>query len=184
MKTIGNDIFTVVEDPDRVELFKKLVNEDNVNSLEECTKHNLLQLAIAYDNVIGAEHVIAKGIDINFRDRQKDTALHFCASYYNQFPKDVLYLAKLLLEKGANVNVYNKWGNSPLIDSIHAIKNYELVKLFLKYGADYEKANNYGCSPLSLALASNDSELLELFRLQSQKDSELWELFKQQSEKE
>ena len=40
MKTIGNDIFTVVKDPDRVELFKKLVNEDNVNSLNDCTKHN------------------------------------------------------------------------------------------------------------------------------------------------
>ena len=59
MKTIGNNIFTVVEDPDRVELFKKLVNEDNVNSLNDCTKHNLLQLAIANDNVIGAEHLIA-----------------------------------------------------------------------------------------------------------------------------
>lgn len=66
MKTIGNDIFTVVKDPDRVELFKKLVNEDNVNSLNDCTKHNLLQLAIANDNVIGAEHLIAKGIDINY----------------------------------------------------------------------------------------------------------------------
>ena len=101
MKTIGNDIFTVVKDPDRVELFKKLVNEDNVNSLNDCTKHNLLQLAIAYDNVIGAEHLIAKGLDINYHNTGKETALHFCAMYYWRYHKDVLYITDLLLKKGA-----------------------------------------------------------------------------------
>ena len=98
MKTIGNDIFTVVKDPDRVELFKKLVNEENVNYIDECTKHNLLQLAIANDNVIGAEHLIAKGIDINYQNKGKETALHFCAMYYWRYHKDVLYIT-MMLEK-------------------------------------------------------------------------------------
>ena len=87
MKTIGNDIFTVVEDPDRVELFKKLVNEENVNYIDECTKHNLLQLAIANDNVIGAEHLIAKGIDINYQNKGKETALHFLCNVLLAIPQ-------------------------------------------------------------------------------------------------
>ena len=133
MKTIGNDIFTVVKDPDRVELFKKLVNEDNVNSLNDCTKHNLLQLAIANDNVIGAEHLIAKGIDINYQNKGKETALHFCAMYYWRYPKDVLYITDLLLKKGAKTNLYDKWGNFPLW---YAVTMYghdvEFIKLLLK----------------------------------------------------
>ena len=170
MKTIGNDIFTVVEDPDRVELFKKLVNEDNVNSLNDCTKHNLLQLAIAYDNVIGAEHLIAKGIDINYQNKGKETALHFCAMYYWRYHKDVLYITDLLLKKGAKTNLYDKWGNFPLW---YAVTMYghdvEFIKLLLKYGAGC-MVNKNGITLMSIASQRSYDEILELCKQQSEKE--------------
>ena len=169
MKTIGNDIFTVVEDPDRVELFKKLVNEENVNYIDECTKHNLLQLAIANDNVIGAEHLIAKGIDINYQNRDKWTALYFCAFYYKLYP-NAIEIANTLLKKGAKVNLYDKWGNFPLW---YAVTMYghdvEFIKLLLKYGAGC-MVNKNGITLMSIASQRGYDEILELCKQQSEKE--------------
>lgn len=171
MKTIGNDIFTVVEDPDRVELFKKLVNEENVNYIDECTKHNLLQLAIANDNVIGAEHLIAKGIDINYQNRDKWTALYFCAFYYKLYP-NAIEIANTLLKKGAKVNLYDKWGNTPMwyaFTSYSYNSNTDFIKLLLKYGAEY-LINKNGITLMSIASQRGYDEILELCKQQSEKE--------------
>ena len=52
--------------------------------------------------------LLKRGIDINKLDSNNRSPLECCCEYNR------IYIAKLLLEKGANVNSIDRWGNNPL----------------------------------------------------------------------
>jgi ankyrin repeat protein len=64
-----------------------------------------------------------------------------------------LSVAKLLLSRGANPNVGDFQGKTPLH---HAIEKQDLpfIDLLLKYGANLRQPNNAGQTPFALALKS------------------------------
>jgi ankyrin repeat protein len=53
------------------------------------------------------------------------------------------YLAKILLENGANVNFHSKQGNGSTSSLVYSYisNNYELFQIFLKYGANLKDLN-------------------------------------------
>ncbi|XP_042010751.1 integrin-linked protein kinase 1-like isoform X2 [Salvia splendens] len=76
----------------------------------------------------GIKELLTSGVDVNFRDIDDRTALHVAAC---QGFGDV---AKLLLENGANVDLKDRWGGTPLADAIH-YKNHDVIELLEKHGA-------------------------------------------------
>jgi ankyrin repeat protein len=72
-----------------------------------------------------------KGVDINYRDKNGGTALMAACHWGNND------IAKILLEKGADVNLgtNNQFFTSPLL-SAYFKKNLELVNILLQYNAD------------------------------------------------
>ncbi|EPS58776.1 hypothetical protein M569_16037, partial [Genlisea aurea] len=76
----------------------------------------------------GIKELIAAGTDVNFRDIDHRTALHVAAC---QGYEDV---ALLLLENGAEVDIEDRWGSTPLADAIH-YKSHKVIKLLEKWGA-------------------------------------------------
>ncbi len=87
------------------------------------------------------------------------TALH--AAVASRRPETALALARLLLAHGANPNVRQQGGWTP----IHAAAmngNMELVKLLLSNGADPTAANDEGKAPYDLAVGGGHDAVADL----------------------
>jgi uncharacterized protein len=107
--------------------------------------------------------LIHRGADIKARDRRNQTVLSFdWYSYRN--PVSVFYPGdqpfsyqnlrtnvRALLDHGAEVNVTNKMGRTPLMNAVVHAKDLELVKILLEAGANPAVTNKHGESALWLA---------------------------------
>lgn len=96
--------------------------------------------------------------DINMTDGDSWTCLHETSIRTCQFTG----ITELLLQNGANPNLRDKKGETPLHGAVlfHLV---DTIKLLLKYNADYDISNNTHVSPLKLATLLKDNEILLLF---------------------
>lgn len=72
---------------------------------------------------------------------------------------------EILMAHGANVNVKNNSGNTPLYSEFFGRPRRDIVLLFLNHGIDYNSKNNYGKSVKDLALETGDQSIIELFEI-------------------
>ena len=85
--------------------------------------------------------------DVNHQDDDGWTALHFAAQNRH------LKIVDLLLKSGANPNLTNSHGNSPLFPAVmNARGNFDIICLLLSAGANPTHKNNHGKSPYDVAL--------------------------------
>jgi len=107
------------------ELVKKILskNPGTINNVEKETGFTPLHQAMTYGWEEMAEYLILKGADPNIQDKYGDTALHLAGS-----AKEV----KLLLKKGARINLKNKKGLTPLESAVKQ-KNKEKVEILRKW---------------------------------------------------
>src|SRR5690606_6656821 len=82
---------------------------------------------------------IANGVDVNVAEISGNgtTALHWAA-----YQQDV-ELVEALLEAGAQPDVYNIFGASPMMEAA-VVGNAEIIRLLLAAGADVESSNPEG----------------------------------------
>ena len=67
--------------------------------------------------------------------------------------------AIVMIQGGADINVSNDWGETPLL---LGARDTEVVELLLSKGADANASNNFGLTPLHNAVGNKDSVLLLL----------------------
>jgi ankyrin repeat protein len=98
--------------------------------------------------------------DINARDEIRSTPLLWASD--GHFFKDGS-VPRLLLEHGADINVQNRFGWTPLhFASINGA--LEVVRVLLEYGADVEAKGNNGKTALQEAAQRGHDEVVELLR--------------------
>jgi hypothetical protein len=90
--------------------------------------------------------LIVRGADVNYKEDFDYTPL-FWAVHHNR-----LYISWLLLNQGANVNDYDKYGNTPLMYVSAYDSKIEIIKLLLIRGADINHKNNAGDTALDYPL--------------------------------
>ena len=85
-----------------------------------------------------------EGVNVDCCDQDNQTPLINASEYSNNHPNESLSIVEYLIEKDANVNTKNKWGNTAL----NKTKTVEIAKYLVEHGADIESVNNKGDTPL------------------------------------
>ncbi|KAJ6231276.1 myotrophin [Anaeramoeba flamelloides] len=125
------------------------------------TKHSgyaALHYAVAYNKLdILKELLLHKGIDLDILSDKKETPLLIAAKTGN------FEISKLLINSGANLNLQDKRGFSPLHLLCSTNKpTIEIIKLFLERGASINIQTRTGCTPLHLAVKNGDCRISKL----------------------
>ena len=105
---------------------------------------------------IGGHHwdtvnfLLDEGIDINLKDKEGNTALHYMVDHMEFNYEEGMKVIKRLLDMGAEVNEPYKNGTTPLMEATAKTiqkEGFERWKLFLQYNPDIykEDADGYSC---------------------------------------
>ena len=126
----------------------------DVNSKDVQTGDDtLLQHLAGADRMRLVRDVLAYGADVHATNHNGQTAAHTAA----QFAR--LSMLEQLIERGADMNVRDRWGSTPLMYAVQQVANSPLLKdgasvvelLATQPGVDFAQKNNDGKSLLQLA---------------------------------
>ncbi|WP_208130734.1 ankyrin repeat domain-containing protein [Hymenobacter sp. KCTC 23674] len=145
----------LIEKQDNEEV-KRILAETGIDAGDGYSTSALLWAAIYTNNTLLA-WLIDNRADINHQDRDGYTALHCAAERKNELG------AKLLLEAGAQIDIADIHGNTPLWTAVFNAKgDMRLVQLYVQAGANLDNLNKYQRTPRQLAetIAGIDLETL------------------------
>jgi ankyrin repeat protein len=131
------------------------MNNKNEQLLLAC-KEGQIKKVISYLS----KNMFSKPADIDFKDVgwHNFTPLHYCVSF--DYRNDEI--AKLLIQKGANVNAKDEFGSTTLLSALYLDNNKEIVELLLNKGADINVKNEKWETPLIIASEKNSCEVIKL----------------------
>ena len=130
-------------------------NKDTINA-KNAMGFTPLILACYRGNIAVAEYLAPKVSNINYNS-SNGTALASVAVKGNTG------LAKLLLENGANPNLADPNGVTPLVYAVQ-FENKELTALLIKHKADKNYRDNEGKTPYDHAVFTNNQEIINLLK--------------------
>lgn len=134
----------IVEKEDKEQL-KIILHHHGVNAFDDEKVS-----ALVWASFLGKTHLmhwlLEMGSDVNHQDRIGYTSLHYCAQ------EKRIEAAEILPQHGANPNLRDQHGNTPLWTALFNAKGkFEMVKLLLRQGVDSQTKNKHGKSPNDLA---------------------------------
>ncbi len=138
---------------------KQLLSDTDVD-LKKTNKHGFLplQLAVMYGRIDEAKLLILRGEDVNEQDRTGGmTPLHMAAGK-GGLPEAVW---GLLLDNGANANIKDRYGRTPL-HLLARAGNPELAKLLISRGASVTVRDNQGRTPANIATESDHRRMVDV----------------------
>ncbi|RCK74497.1 MAG: hypothetical protein IGBAC_1445 [Ignavibacteriae bacterium] len=144
-------------------LIEKNANTDSRNKIGITP----LYLAVEYNNLDLVKNLLSKKVRTNIELLDsKMTPLHIAVE------NGYIDIIKLLIENGANVDVKNSEGDTPLhiaLSNNFLIQQNEIIKLLIKHSSKINTENNRGYTPLHLAVAKDNQEFVELLLLKKAK---------------
>ena len=116
-----------------------------------------LMVAAFYGNIPIMEMLLDNRSDVNARNEEnRKTALHYAAGKYS------LKATALLIDKGADVNVQNQHGKTPLMTAIFS-ETLQIVELLMDNGADIGPYDNLNSeTALNYAAKQSSGKTLRL----------------------
>ena len=114
----------------------------------------LLEAAIA-GNVAGVIDALGKGVNVDYQDNDKRTALALATGNGNE------QVVRLLLENGANLELQDSRGDTAL-NVAAFLGHISITQLLLENGADTDSANIYGNTSLIIAASQGNKSVVRL----------------------
>ena len=145
--------------------FFSLYKDTDLHKQDEEEKLSLLQYALMGHNLEICQFLVDQGSELNKQFSDGSTELHQVAFLSSRLKSEedlpkLLKLAEDMLQRGADPNLKDKYGNTPLwtaCDNGYPT-GYRLVKLFLKYGADPDLPMNGGYTPKDIVKMRGGTE--------------------------
>ena len=110
-----------------------------------------LGLACFFGNVSAVEQLLRAGAEVNAADRNPMRVAPIHSAGANRDPQIALTITRMLIDSGAEINVAQEGGWTPLHEAA-AHGNDELVRLLLENGADKNARGTNGKTPADLAM--------------------------------
>ena len=149
----GEDLFTIIR-TGSIEAIERAVAGagDGINARDANGATPLMYAAILAPERVVAKLLAVEGIDVNAATKNGTTALTLAIRDAGK--------VRMLLEKGANVNVTNQGGISPLLAALSSPGNTETVKLLLANGAAVTGDDRLKRRAISLANRPYNREII------------------------
>lgn len=119
--------------------------------------------AVIHNDSVAFQRLLTEGADVNELDYNNISALFYaCQNGHYE-------MAKSLIQNGANLEVKDRFGKTPLSMAVfwykvnNNVSDGKLIKLLIEAGADINAKNNAGVSPFSLAHTIAGFPFLDLF---------------------
>ncbi|WP_282043073.1 ankyrin repeat domain-containing protein [Winogradskyella flava] len=153
-----------------LEFIDNYVEENDFNGIKMLTdsygincydsyKRTFLILSASKGNEAVLNYFIEKGADIDFQDKNGYCALHFAAQ------NNEIEIMRVLLNKGANPNLRDSYGNTPIWTAIMNTKDdFSIIKLLMENKADIETQNNHKKSPKEMWRLRFGSEIENILK--------------------
>jgi predicted kinase len=195
--TIGTNILKLING-DKKKYSSNPSNQELSNiTKKDQLKNSPLHIAIIFNDIESIRFLLNQGFDINIKDNNGLTALEFAffkenyriiKELYAFFPNEIqnyilnnwisslplatylenLIIMKLLIEKGADLNIKSEQGESPLHIAINS-DNFELVKFLVESKVDLDIEDNYGNTPIMVAFKKNNIKIIKYLIAQHNK---------------
>ena len=124
---------------------KQLLSEVGIDACDSYLRTALIYSTF-YDNMDLLAWLIDNGANINHQDRNGYSALHFAGQEKKLRP------AKLLVDKGANLELEDIHGNTPIWNTIFNSKgDTQIVDFYIAKGANLNHVNKHGKTPRQMA---------------------------------
>ena len=137
----------------RFEFAKSILKEFGIDATDGDGRTALINAVIEYKPEF-IYWLIESGANINHQDRIGYSSLHFIGQ------NRLTDLAKYFLEKGADPNIQDIHGNTPLWTAIfNERQNSKVVKLLLRHGANPDITNKYGKTPRTMYETLNNADI-------------------------
>jgi tetratricopeptide (TPR) repeat protein len=101
--------------------------------------------------------LLKKGAEVNVKDKNGETPLHYSASYGHA------NISEYLITHGAEINIQNNIGETPLHTAVYWGYK-DIIELMIKKGADLNIKDENGKTALKTAIEMNYRGLSELLR--------------------
>mmetsp|Transcript_31254 Transcript_31254/g.87645 ORF Transcript_31254/g.87645 Transcript_31254/m.87645 type:complete len:704 (+) Transcript_31254:67-2178(+) len=122
----------------------ELLRKKGANLLDKEAASAALLAAVSMGNASRSKRLLENGAKVGAADYDDRTALHIAAS------EGYLEIVLLLLDRGANPNPRDRWGNIPLADAMRH-GNDEVAELLRKRGSDEVKLSDEDEAALAIA---------------------------------
>ena len=143
---------------------------DNNYDLESVGKHGsclfliLKNASIYHKGSFEYHHDLLKlflkhGADPNKPNENGDTSLHLMAGLMGLNQKKKARIYNILLNNNANINITNKYGETPLMAAA-AFGDSEIIKIYVNNGSDINKRNKKGMTCAMLAVEKNNFHII------------------------
>ncbi len=134
-----------------------LVRAGNISTAAMEFKTTLLHEALMAGQNGIAKMIVENGAGLNVQNGNGLTPLMISIM---KNPNDSSFTA-FLLDKGADINIRDKSGDTALTGSI-SLKRFAVSKMLIERGADVDMQNRKGLTPLMLAVFSGNVEITKL----------------------
>jgi hypothetical protein len=145
------------------EILEQLINSDNLDISFGSSNQTALHYAVCYLDLQTVECLIHAGANVNARDSQGQTPLHFCAKQDN-----LVWGARTLPGNTTTIKNLLYCGGIALPSKETSEKRTQIIDALRRGGADLNAQDNQGSTPLALIISNilndrnNDEEFKNL----------------------